>query len=76
MSVRLASETLSNSVADSLDFLRNKGLEDFLHSEPTAKYCRRMNNCFDICNSMYEDGLHFKAPISPQNKEEVFKLNI
>lgn len=72
MSVRLAAETLSNSVADSLDFLRNKGVAEFLQSEPTAKYMRRINNVFDICNSMYEDGIHFKAPISPHNKERFF----
>lgn len=73
MSVRLASETLSNSSADSLDFLRNKGVEEFIGSEGTANYLRRMNNVFDICNSMYEDGLHFKAPMSPKNKEKFFK---
>lgn len=73
MSVRLASETLSNSTADSFDFLRNKGIEPFSQSEATANYFRRMNNNFDICNSMYEDGILFKAPISPKNKESFFK---
>lgn len=73
MSVRLASETCSNSCADSLDFLRNKGIAEFSNSEHTAKYLRCINNVFDICNSMYGNGIHFKAPISPQNKETFFK---
>lgn len=73
MSVRLAAETLSNSSADSFDFLRNKGVEQFLESEATSKYFRRINNIFDICNSMYENGSLFKAPISPQNKDEFFR---
>lgn len=72
MSIRLACEILSNSVTDSLDFLRKKEIEEFAQSEPTAKYARRMNNIFDIYNSMKEEGTHFKAPISPQNKEQIF----
>lgn len=73
MSVRLACETLSNSVADSLDILRLKGMNEFLGSAATAQYIRRINNVFDILNSMHESGTGFKRPICPETKNEYFK---
>lgn len=72
MSVRLACETMSNSVADSLELLRNKGVEEFQECEPTIEYFRRMNNIFDILNSMKETGIAFKRPISPETENEFF----
>lgn len=52
MKVSLAVQTLSKSVADALDFL-NKDVQDeqFSNSEGTAKFCRLLNNVFDIFNS-------------------------
>lgn len=73
MSVRMACETLSNSVADSLDLLRSKGIEEFQNSEATAQHFRRMNNLFDIMNSMHETGIGFKRPISPETETEYFR---
>lgn len=75
MSVRIAAETLSNSVADALDFLRNKGVAEFANSEATAKYIRRINNIFDISNSMRENAICFKRPISPQTEKEYFEYS-
>lgn len=73
MSVRIAAETISNSVADALDFLRNKGVEEFVGSEATTKFIRRINNVFDISNSMHENALCFKRPISPKTEKEYFE---
>lgn len=73
MSVRIAAETISNSNADALDFLRHKGVAEFTDSEATAKFFRRINNVFDITNSMHENAICFKRPISPQTQEEYFK---
>lgn len=73
MSVRLACETLSNSVADSFELLRNKGVEEFQGSEPTKKFHRRINNIFDILNSMKETGIAFKRPICRETEKEFFR---
>lgn len=72
MSVRLACETLSNSVADSIDLLREREVEAFQGSEPTTRFIRRINNIFDILNSMYEDAIGFKRPISPETETDFF----
>lgn len=73
MSVRIACETLSNSTADSFDFLRLKGVEEFQESEPTANFFRRFNNVFDTLNSMHENAKGFKRPITPETKNEYFQ---
>lgn len=73
MNVRIAAETISNSVADAIEFLRNKGVEMFQGSEATVKFIRRINNIFDILNSKdTKDAICFKRPISPETKEEYF----
>lgn len=74
MSVRIAAETLSNSVADSIEFLRKKDVEAFQGSEATVDFIRRINNIFDILNSKdTNDGICFKRPISPETKHEYFE---
>lgn len=72
MSVKIACQTLSNSSADSIDLLRNKGVEEFQGSEETTAFFRRMNNIFDILNSMYETAEGFKRPISPETSHQYF----
>lgn len=73
MNVRIAAETLSNSVADAIEFLRKKSEEVFQGSEATVKFIRRINNIFDILNSKDRpDSICFKRPISPETKEEYF----
>lgn len=74
MSVRIAAETLSNSVADSIEFLERKGHAEFQNSGATVGYIRRINNVFDILNSKNSnDAICFKRPISPETKDEYFK---
>lgn len=74
MSVRIAAETLSNSVADAIEFLQRNGIEDFQGSEATVSFIRRINNIFDILNSKdSKDAIGFKRPISTETKEEYFE---
>lgn len=73
MCVRIASETLSNSIADSLLLLKSKGASGFSDCEPTVKYIRFANNVFDIFNSNDKPNkTNFKKPISPDNFNEYF----
>lgn len=50
MSVKLAVETLSHSVANTVAQLRKDGYIEFKDSEQTEKFLRYFNNAFDILN--------------------------
>lgn len=50
MNVRLAVETLSNSVADTLTQLHRDGYEGFENAETTAEFAQYFNDAFDILN--------------------------
>lgn len=50
MNVRLAAQTLSQSVADALSYLRQTN-EEFNDSEATSEFISLINNAFDILNS-------------------------
>lgn len=73
MNVRLAAETLSNSVADSLEFMRTVD-EEFEDVGPTAKYIRIFNDVFDIMNSTSKstNATSFKRPIDRSTYREYF----
>lgn len=73
MNVRLAVETLSLSVANAMEYLRDLGYEEFQGCDATVEYIRHMNNIFDILNSKHSNALNFKRPISKQTKNEYFK---
>lgn len=52
MNVKIAAQTLSNSTADSLEYLdTHVNHEKFQNSKPTVNYIRVFNNLFDIMNS-------------------------
>lgn len=72
MNVRIAVETLSDSVADSMEILQKSGHSGFKNCEATIKYIRRMNNLFDIMNSMRPDARNFKRPLSKETNEYFF----
>lgn len=65
MKVSLAAETISNSVADSLEQLCEDGYEEFIGCDTTVKFLRLNNNVFDVQN--YGDGKpsdnHFKQSL-------------
>jgi DNA transposase THAP9 len=75
MNVRIAAETLSDSVANSLDYAREQlGLTDFAESAPTAEFCRVINRIFDIFNSHTATAskAYYKAPLTQDNKNQFF----
>lgn len=74
MSVRIAAETLSNSVADSLELLLKSGVEEFINAKPTIKFIRIVNDVFDVMNSKYSDAKHFKRPMSEHSADSIFAL--
>lgn len=74
MNVRLAVETLSNSVAESMQFLMQEGYEEFSNAAATIKFIRTMNNIFDVMNSKRIVASDiFKSAINPLNQEYIFK---
>lgn len=74
MNIRIAAETLSNSVADAIEFLTTNGVPEFQGSGATVEYIRRINNIFDILNSKdKKNSICFKRPISAETKIEYFK---
>lgn len=76
MNVRLAAQTLSNSVANSMEMLMEKGYEPFSNSSATIEFTRFINNCFDIMNTKDKTNVNsankFKSAIDSQNKTEIF----
>lgn len=77
MHVRTAVETLSNSVADSMQFLLNQNNEEFAHAGPTIQFIRTFNDVFDVMNTqrvMHEHPNQLKTALNPFNKDEVLTL--
>lgn len=72
MNVRMAVETLSLSVANALEFLRDMGYEEFQGCDATIEYIKYMNNIFDVLNSRNSNGKNFKRPVSKDTKDEYF----
>lgn len=73
MKVRVACETLSNSVANSMEGLMEKGYKQFANSTATIRYIRCINDCFDIMNTKdIKNENKFKNALNPENKSEVF----
>lgn len=72
MHVRLAAETLSDSVANAMESLMREGVKDFQGCESTIRYIRMMNKVFDIFNSKKDkDENIFKSPIKMSSKDTV-----
>lgn len=69
MKVSLAAQTMSHSVADTLEQLCEDQYEQFMGCESTVKFIRLVNNVFDVQN--YGDGKpkdeHFKQPLCESN---------
>lgn len=73
MNVRIAVQTLSNSVADSMQYLKEHSFEGFVKCSPTIKYIRCLNEIFDIMNTKNASSDNiFKNAISPLNEKEIF----
>lgn len=75
MNVRLAVETLSDSVANSMEFLMNSGHKEFVGCAGTIKFIRYINKIFDILNTKkVNNGNIFKSPINHSNQEQIFSF--
>lgn len=74
MNVKLAVQTISNSVAQSITAL-SKGLKQFQHSEGTTDFITRFNRLFYVFNSdEHAIGNIFKSPINTESKAEVLNF--
>lgn len=77
MKVFLATQTISSSVADAINYLRTTGCKQFHGSEATCEFLT-FDRLFDMlnCRSVYGKG--YKAPLSLQNQrvwDEVLKTS-
>lgn len=72
MKVRLATQLLSASVADSLDACREKNISGFENSAATARFIRLFNDLFDILNSRTMKAKGWKRPIANFNCGDVW----
>ena len=71
MKVSLATQTLSQSVADALKFCREElQLDEFKDSEATEEFIRTFNDAFDVLNSRNTFSLNLKAPMRLSNEEK------
>jgi len=67
MKVSLAIQTISNSVADAIDYLRADKHIQFLDSEATTEFIRMFDRLFDLLNSSNAYSTGFKSPLSLSN---------
>lgn len=77
MHVRTAVETLSNSVADSLEFLMNQGIHDFHNAAPTINFIRIFDSLFDVFNTQrieHRYSNQLKSAMNFFNQAEVFEF--
>lgn len=73
MNVRIACETLSDSVANSIQYLMDKNVPDFQGAQPTIDFVRRINKLFDCFNSRHScDQNIFKRKLSKENNRIIF----
>lgn len=71
MKVNLAVQTLSNSVAKSMEKLSNS--KSFMNSEGTVDFIGRFDKLFDIFNSSKSiDNNIFKSPVNSNSKSQIF----
>ena len=67
MSVKLAAQTLSVSVADAIQFLSESKVDGFEGSEATVIFIRTINRLFEIFNTRNLFVYGYKKPLSDQN---------
>lgn len=75
MNVRLAAETLSFSVARSMEILQENSDPLFLNSSGTINFIKNFNKAFDIFNSKHSDSKNiFKRGLNEQNAQKIFEF--
>lgn len=74
MNVKLAVQTLSNSVAESMLYLREQGCEDFEDCLPTVNFIKKVNVLFDIFNSDHNHQNNFyKRVLNKDSSSAIFE---
>lgn len=69
MNVKLASQTLSSSVADAIEFLDlSMKMPQFKDSQPTVCFVRTIDRLFDTLNSRNPIGKGYKQPLRPHSR--------
>lgn len=74
MNTKLAAETVSMSVANTITQLRKDGYAGFEDGETTETFLKYFNNGFDVLNfgaNKNSDG-KFKQKLSPDTADEIF----
>lgn len=77
MHVRTAVETLSNSTANSMEFLLKNNVEEFIDAEPTIKFIRIADKVWDVMNTqkvINGNSNIFKNALNSNNKNEVLSF--
>lgn len=72
MNVQVAAQTMSNSVANSMQHLMDAKHEEFSDAFATIRFIKYVNNVFDISNSLLKKPSNFKSPINPLTATEIF----
>jgi hypothetical protein len=69
MNVRLATQTLSSSVANAIEFLDvSMKRKEFQNSQPTVQFIRNIDRAFDILNSRCPWAKGYKQPRGSRQK--------
>ncbi|KYN11230.1 THAP domain-containing protein 9, partial [Trachymyrmex cornetzi] len=74
MSVKIAAQTYSTSSAMALEQLLADGHPEFTGCAATIKFCRMVNDVFDVLNSRSLCSNGFKKPLMPETAEVIFAL--
>lgn len=75
MNVRTAVELLSESVANSMEYLMKLGVPEFSDAEGTIRFIRIFDRLFDVMNtSRIKTGNVYKCALHADNKTEVFEF--
>lgn len=71
MKVKLATQALSASTADAIEYCNvDLNIFDFVGSEPFVRFCRIMNNIFDVLNSRnFLSKEFYKQPLSLKSEQ-------
>lgn len=75
MNVRIAAETFSLSVPNSIEYLMEEQRPEFQGAKPTIDFIRMMDKLFNVFNSkrLHDENV-FKRALSPSNKRIIFEF--
>lgn len=76
MHVKTAVQTLSNSTANSLEFLKDNGVKEFSGAGPLIKFIRIHDKLWDVFNSqrIRSDIVPFKSALNQNNVAVIFEF--